>query len=159
MRKQFSKKNVDAKDKEKKDKKPTKLPRELTEEEKEERQERARAKEKSELVAKAMSQEHYLDKFEKEAFNELTTKQMNYFAFETNMRTKICEIVTPYVDHAVKDRESFGEMQYTQKDIQKRLLWIEGVFEEGKGKNVVFDRIMETMVNSEVDRLKFTSYV
>lgn len=75
------------------------------------------------------------------------------------MREKMCEIIHPYVETALKDRESMGEIEYTNADLHKRLTWIEGVFEEGQGKNVVFDRIMETMVNSEVDRLKFTSYV
>ena len=69
------------------------------------------------------------------------------------------KIIHPYVSTAVEDRAQMNEIQVTFHDINKRLEFIEGVFEEGQGKNVVFDRLMETCMNGEIERLKFTSYV
>ena len=52
-----------------------------------------------------------------------------------------------------------NEIQLVFNELNERLEFIEGVFQEGQGKNVVFDRIMETCNNAEVERLKFTAYV
>ena len=51
-----------------------------------------------------------------------------------------------------------NEIQLVFNDFVKRLEFIEGVFEQGQGKNVVFDRIMETVNNAEIERLRFTAY-
>ena len=59
----------------------------------------------------------------------------------------------------VDDREKMSQINLTFDDINKRLLFIEGVFEEGQGKNVVFDRLMEQLINGEVERLQFTSSI
>ena len=81
---------------------------------------------------------------------------MAYYAFETNIRKKLRDMIEPVVMRQITDREQMNEIQFIFNDINKRLEFIEGVFEEGKGKNVVFDRIMETCNNAEIERLKFT---
>ena len=68
-------------------------------------------------------------------------------------------LVEPVLVNQLEDREQMNEIQLVFNELNERLEFIEGVFQEGQGKNVVFDRIMETCNNAEVERLKFTAYV
>lgn len=74
------------------------------------------------------------------------------------MRQKLKDIVDPVIDNQKKDRTQMNEIQLVFNEFLKRLDFIEGIFEQGQGKNVVFDRIMETLNNAEVERLRFTAY-
>jgi hypothetical protein len=47
-------------------------------------------------------------------------------------------------------------IQTSFKDFTQRLEFIEGIFEAGQGKNVIFDSIMNAVTNQEVERLKLT---
>lgn len=80
----------------------------------------------------------------------------NYFAFETQIRKRLREIVDPIVLRSVQDRESVARITSVFENLDDRLSDIEGVLKVGKGKNVVYDRLLEICNNSEVERLQFT---
>lgn len=75
------------------------------------------------------------------------------------MRAKVRDFIEPVLKRQIDDRETMSLINLTFGDINKRLEFIEGVFEEGQGKNVVFDRLMEQLINSEVARLQFTQSI
>jgi hypothetical protein len=55
----------------------------------------------------------------------------------------------------VGDRQSLTEIQRIFKLYEKRLQFVEGIFEGHKGKNVVFDEMQEKIVKFEVERVKY----
>ena len=131
----------------------------LTEEQQRARDAKRVEKETQEIMKDIVKQKSYLEQYGEEGLNKLMTNEMNYFAFETRIRTKLRNIIEPMVVRQIADREQMNEIQIIFNDIVKRLVFIEGVFEQGQGKNVVFDRIMETCNNAEIERLRFTAYV
>jgi hypothetical protein len=51
-----------------------------------------------------------LEKYGDEGLNKLMTNEMNYFAFETRIRTKLRNIVDPMVIRQIGDREQMNEI-------------------------------------------------
>lgn len=80
---------------------------------------------------------------------------MNYFAFETNLRAKLKELVAPILDQQLIDRKEVAYTKYEFKKFGERLKLVEGIFEDHKGKNVVFDQLLEKMTESECEHKKF----
>lgn len=57
-----------------------------------------------------VKQKSYLDQYGEEGLNKLMTNEMNYFAFETRIRTKLRDIVEPMVVRQISDREQMNEI-------------------------------------------------
>ena len=72
------------------------------------------------------------------------------------MRKRLREIVDPIVLRSVADREEVAKITAVFEALDDRLSELEGVLNVGKGKNVVYDRIMEICNNAEVERIQFT---
>lgn len=78
-----------------------------------------------------------------EQYNPNTISDMNYFAFETDVRRKIMELIEPLFQHQVQDRKTLATVLIENKSLSDRLEYVEGIFEDHQGKNVVFDRMKE----------------
>ena len=94
-----------------------------------------------------------------ELFNPKTIPEVNYFAFETQTRGKMKQLIQPLFDLQVHDRQSLDEIKRQFSLYDKRLAFVEGIFEGHKGKNVIFDEMQEKLVNFEVERVKFVSKI
>lgn len=81
--------------------------------------------------------------------------QLNYFVFEMQVRKRMKEIIDPLFAFQLESKQSIEEFKINSTEFSKRLQFIEGVFEEGQGKNVVFDKVMEQCRNGDIERLKF----
>ena len=77
--------------------------------------------------------------------------------FEMQVRKRMKEIVDPLFTFNLEFKQSIEEFKINSADFSKRLQFIEGVFQEGQGKNVVFDKVMEQCRKGEIERLKFHS--
>ena len=56
---------------------------------------------------------------------------LNYFAFETQIRKRLREMVDPMVARQIADRETMAQIQTVFEKLNDRLAAIEGVFEAG----------------------------
>ena len=80
---------------------------------------------------------------------------MNYFAFETDVRQKIKELVEPIVKRQLIDGKILEEQRIEQQKINERLLFMEGIFGSQKGKDAVFDEMRDKINQNEIERRKF----
>jgi len=84
---------------------------------------------------------------------------MNYFAFETNVRSKIKELLEPVIGQQVDDRKVLAQTITLFNELSKRLDWVEGIFGEHKGKNVVFDEMQNKINIADAERVQFKAHI
>ena len=90
-----------------------------------------------------------------ETYNPNTTDHMNYFAFETDVRQKIKELVAPIVKGQSDEKRTLEEHKVNFAMMEKRLALVEGVFSNEKGKMKVFDDMHNKLNDADVERLTF----
>jgi len=76
---------------------------------------------------------------------------LNYFAFELDATAKIDEFIRPTILNQVEDRADLKEQRVTLGHLTERVCSLEVIFNMQKGKNVIFDKIIDK-INSLVSR-------
>ena len=86
---------------------------------------------------------------------EMAACKFNYFAFETQMKGRLSELVEPMLTQQAEDKKRMGDIEEMFRSHHKRMAWIEAVFDhvEGVGKNAFFDKVMERLLGADVERL------
>ena len=87
-----------------------------------------KAREKEENMAYNADQREQAEK-EATSYNQNTTHEMNYFAFETNVRMKIKGLLDPISTQQVEDRKLIEDFHLSIENFSNRLAWVEGIFE------------------------------
>ena len=110
------------------------------------------------MLFKSLRQSDYLKQYEEKArqYIENSEYKLNYFAFESQVRRKLLDLIHPISEQSGKDRQEMAKIKSVFENLDDRICDIEGVLKVGKGKNVMYDRLMEICNNSEVERIQFT---
>lgn len=85
--------------------------------------------------------------------------KFNYFTFETLMKKRISELVEPVLTQQAEDKKVMDDISKMFKSHHKRMSWIEAIFDESVSKNPFFDKVMEKLCNSDVERLQFAKQI
>jgi signal transduction histidine kinase len=75
---------------------------------------------------------------------------VNYFAFESDMRNKITDLLKPCLERQLEDREKSKELEVYFNKLSRRVQSIEAMFNQQRGRNQVFDMINDRILAAEV---------
>jgi hypothetical protein len=70
---------------------------------------------------------------------------VNYFAFEAQMKDRVIDLLKPVMVKQLEDEETNKTIAYSFNRLSERLEKLEGTFDLNKGKNAMFDLLMETI--------------
>jgi hypothetical protein len=74
-------------------------------------------------------------------FNIAKENELNYFAFEAQMRKHLRELIEPYMQKALTDREDVQETKRLLTNVSKRVYDLEHFVQKGQDIHTVFDGI------------------
>jgi len=70
---------------------------------------------------------------------------VNYFAFEAQMKDRVIDLLKPVMVKQLEDEETNKTIAYSFNRLSERLEKLEGTFDLNRGKNAMFDLLMETI--------------
>ena len=82
--------------------------------------------------------------------NEYIVNQMvNYYAFEAQMKDRMIDLLKPVMVKQLEDEETNKTVAYCFNKLSDRVEQIEACFNLHKGKNAVFDLLLERISDDE----------
>ena len=87
---------------------------------------------------------------EQQEGNEYIVNQMvNYYAFEAQMKDRVIDLIKPVMIKQLEDEETNKTIAYSFNKLSERLEQVESCFNLHKGKNAIFDLILERLSDDE----------